>query len=58
MDMRNKNLPVIIIVILAAIMIALVIWVYDQRIRNVEERQKRGHGSMKEVTYITKKYHS
>ena len=38
MDMRNKNLPVIIIVMLAALMIALVIWFYDQRIKHQEEK--------------------
>jgi hypothetical protein len=41
MDMRNKNLPLIIIVMLAALMIALVIWFYDQRIKNVEEKQRQ-----------------
>ncbi len=38
--MRNKNLYVIIIVLLAVLLMAIVIWLFDIRIENIEKQNK------------------
>jgi len=38
--MRKKNLSAILIILLALLLIAIVIWLYDKRIQNVEKKMK------------------
>jgi len=39
--MLKKNLPFILIAVAALLMIAVVIWMFDKRIRNIEKKTYR-----------------
>jgi hypothetical protein len=39
----RKNLFISIILLLALLLIALVIWIYDARIKNIEKKQSEGY---------------
>jgi len=38
--MLKKNLSIIIVVLVALVMIAIVIWLFDKRIENIEMKMK------------------
>jgi len=38
--MLKRNVSIILIILLALLLIAIVIWVYDKRIENVEQQMK------------------
>ena len=50
--MKKKNLLRIIIILVAALLIALVIWIYAKRIENIESKMKKSTGFNIKSTYI------
>jgi hypothetical protein len=50
--MKNKNFLRIIIILIAALLIGLVIWIYAKRIENIESKMKKSTGSNIKSTYI------
>jgi hypothetical protein len=38
--MLRKNLPIIIVILLALLLMAFVIWVFDRRIEKIKEKEK------------------